>query len=371
MSVAANGEDLNALIEALEGAGSGGIVYATGFAWNAARTQHLARRTGATTRLVELTDATLTPGGIWLGVARSLGSSGTGDPRRRARRGIAEAMGMRRRTLLVVEQAERLSAPTLASLVVTAAEEPGLQLLLFAAEGGALAAPLPDWSVTAQPPIPKPVREKPVPVPPAKPARATAAAPAIASARPRTRPRAPFRVIAPVAFTIGILSGWLWWQLDPVVPELSTPGPSVAEAPSLPRVAAAPPPTEVETAPTALGNEALAAEPARQATSPPAAPVEPVEAPPQPALVVEHILEAPNAIALSAPININAYPWAQIEIDGRALGETPMGELRLPRGGYELRAVFADGSSQSRHIQADGNERFIVFGAVSAPPESR
>jgi hypothetical protein len=72
----------------------------------------------------------------------------------------------------------------------------------------------------------------------------------------------------------------------------------------------------------------------------------------------------PPAIAgnLSAPININAYPWARIEIAGRTIGETPIGELRLPRGSHDVRAIFADGSSRVRRVNADGNERFIMFG---------
>ena len=41
-------------------------------------------------------------------------------------------------------------------------------------------------------------------------------------------------------------------------------------------------------------------------------------------------------------------PWAQIEIDGREFGETPLGEVELPVGEHEVTVRFPDGSEVAR-----------------------
>jgi hypothetical protein len=38
-------------------------------------------------------------------------------------------------------------------------------------------------------------------------------------------------------------------------------------------------------------------------------------------------------------VSLNAVPWAQLEIDGRALGNTPLRELELGVGRHAIRAV--------------------------------
>jgi len=45
------------------------------------------------------------------------------------------------------------------------------------------------------------------------------------------------------------------------------------------------------------------------------------------------------AITVSAPngrININAVPWAEVLIDGKSVGETPIGNLSIPLGEHEI-----------------------------------
>jgi hypothetical protein len=38
----------------------------------------------------------------------------------------------------------------------------------------------------------------------------------------------------------------------------------------------------------------------------------------------------------SGTVNINAVPWAEVWLEGQRLGETPLGNLRVPIGSREL-----------------------------------
>ncbi len=44
-------------------------------------------------------------------------------------------------------------------------------------------------------------------------------------------------------------------------------------------------------------------------------------------------IDPPNGV-----VNLNALPWAEVWIDGRQVGETPLGNVKLPIGEHE--AVF-------------------------------
>jgi serine/threonine-protein kinase len=46
-----------------------------------------------------------------------------------------------------------------------------------------------------------------------------------------------------------------------------------------------------------------------------------------------------TSITLDVPtgtLHINALPWAQVAVDGRAIGETPIANLSLPIGSHEV-----------------------------------
>lgn len=66
------------------------------------------------------------------------------------------------------------------------------------------------------------------------------------------------------------------------------------------------------------------------------------------------------AVALEIPrgtLHVNALPWAEVFIDGRAAGETPLGNLSLPLGSHEI--VF-------RHPELGERRRTVVIG-LKAP----
>jgi hypothetical protein len=52
-------------------------------------------------------------------------------------------------------------------------------------------------------------------------------------------------------------------------------------------------------------------------------------------------------------VNFNADPWAELEVDYRKLGPTPLGNVRLSAGHHRVRATFPDGRVVVRRIRVD------------------
>jgi hypothetical protein len=53
------------------------------------------------------------------------------------------------------------------------------------------------------------------------------------------------------------------------------------------------------------------------------------------------------------PVNLNAWPYAEIVVDGEAIGPTPIANHPLTPGWHSVRAVFPDGRVSERRIQVD------------------
>ena len=51
----------------------------------------------------------------------------------------------------------------------------------------------------------------------------------------------------------------------------------------------------------------------------------------EPGRVVTVRVEPPNGV-----LHVNAMPWAEVLLDGRRLGETPLANLAVPIGAHEL-----------------------------------
>jgi type II secretory pathway predicted ATPase ExeA len=71
-------------------------------------------------------------------------------------------------------------------------------------------------------------------------------------------------------------------------------------------------------------------------------------------------LESPAPV-VSFPVQVNATPWATIEIDGRDFGETPLAGIPLPAGPHSFRARMPDGRVIERVVEVDAENRFVVF----------
>jgi type II secretory pathway predicted ATPase ExeA len=128
--------------------------------------------------------------------------------------------------------------------------------------------------------------------------------------------------------------------------EAPAPEPSPAEPP--PAVAEAAPPPAPEPEPT----------PPPRAAAPAPAP-EPAPAPP-PALAALDV--PPLAPPPPGPrLSIQSTPSAQIELDGKAMGETPLGELRIAPGPHVVRARLPDGRVLQHRFEADEGDFYLVF----------
>ena len=160
-------------------------------------------------------------------------------------------------------------------------------------------------------------------------------APGLAAERP------PRRIGRFVAAGLGVAAGLaLTWGLagsrdgspatpvPPAVEEASLPAPRAAAASTTPRidVAAAP-------LPAALAAPPRAAEP-------------PTALPPAVAPVFVHV---------------NASPWAEIELDGQPVGETPIARLAVLPGRHRLAARMPDGRVLARDVNIRESGTRIIF----------
>jgi type II secretory pathway predicted ATPase ExeA len=181
------------------------------------------------------------------------------------------------------------------------------------------------------------VPEPPLELPPAPgddlESREAAIRPAFEALRAFTAPRAESRVEAAPStrsiFATALLVGGLALALPGLRAQLAPPAPDVAAATApTPRPAPMPEPT------------------------PPAIPA------PAP---------APEATALPQPgtgtisVQVNARPWANIEVDGVDLGPTPLAGIPLLEGPHRFRARMPDGRVVERDVEIGPESRFIVF----------
>jgi hypothetical protein len=60
-------------------------------------------------------------------------------------------------------------------------------------------------------------------------------------------------------------------------------------------------------------------------------------------------------------VQINASPWANVEVDGIDLGATPLANIPLFAGAHSFRVRMPDGRVLERTIEIDAERRFISF----------
>ncbi len=49
-------------------------------------------------------------------------------------------------------------------------------------------------------------------------------------------------------------------------------------------------------------------------------------------------------------LQVNALPWAHVLVDGRPVGDTPLGNLRVPLGRHEIRFTHPELGEQVRQV---------------------
>lgn len=77
-----------------------------------------------------------------------------------------------------------------------------------------------------------------------------------------------------------------------------------------------------------------------------------------PPLVADAPLPAPP---VGPRLSVNAEPWAAIRLDGRAVGETPLGELRVAPGPHVVSARLPDGRVVERRVEVRSGDVYVVF----------
>jgi hypothetical protein len=82
----------------------------------------------------------------------------------------------------------------------------------------------------------------------------------------------------------------------------------------------------------------------------------------EPHIIEPSAVEAPLAEAFGPlAVQINASPWANIEVDGIDLGVTPLANIPLFAGEHSFRARMPDGRVIERTVEIDAERRFISF----------
>jgi len=195
------------------------------------------------------------------------------------------------------------------------------------------------------PPVAAPPPAEPVPAPPpyepevAGPADTGLAAPGAQGAT--APPLAPEPIVAPGAPPAAAEVA--------AAPEAAEPAAPPAPLESAPAPAeSAPAPARSERGAPAAAEVARTEPPADVAAPPPAE----RPAPPPPPL-------APPPVG--PRLSVNAEPWASIEVDGRPVGETPIGEIRVSPGSHRVSARMPDGRVIERSVEARSGDVYLVF----------
>ncbi|HVN38307.1 MAG TPA: AAA family ATPase [Myxococcota bacterium] len=180
----------------------------------------------------------------------------------------------------------------------------------------------------------------------------------------------------PLVVGVAIVSALIGFALASRFERLTGPDAPARPAPSeatrvAPQPAAPLPPPAARPIEEPPSPPPAAPEPETQATANPVAPTPspaatPAPAPttPVPAPQAERPATAPKPAARSTQridVSINATPWAVIEVDGRELGETPLGGIALDRGTHHFVARFPNGRVVERSVEIDASHRALVF----------
>jgi len=285
------------------------------------------------------------------------------------------------RTALAKDRNERYRSPREVAEALRAARAalagPTLVQARPAARGGAatqpLAVPAPDpFSVSVPTPVgtPTPVVAATAPMP--RPARregvhVAAPAPPRAATRRSTAPPARYLVAggAAVAVVGIVVVSMLSWP--------SRPGPSAAPATPAPSVAPttpaavgfpplpAPPPTRAP-----APSPTFEARPApRNAVTPPVtvrARSTPTPAPPRApeAPVAPAKAPTPAVATANGTLRLRVVPWADVSLDGRPLGTTPLKPLPLPPGVHTVRLQHPSYRPLQKRFDVRAGEVFVL-----------
>jgi hypothetical protein len=111
-----------------------------------------------------------------------------------------------------------------------------------------------------------------------------------------------------------------------------------------------------------FGESSEAVEPRGPVAREEVAEIEAMIGPEEPPILDPPAVEPPPAETLgSFAVQINASPWANVEVDGIDLGATPLANIPLFAGEHSFRVKMPDGRMIDRTIEIDAERRFISF----------
>jgi type II secretory pathway predicted ATPase ExeA len=233
-------------------------------------------------------------------------------------------------------------------------------------------------------PVEPPLTAPPEPMPVPTPTR-----PAVAVARePFFRRREKRRNQLALAILVVLLFAG-YWRFAPQ----RAPSVGASDVAAEPPREQAPPPETTELVPAPAPEPALepalepepaadeAPEPtvdvAPDVSSPPAEELPPPEPEPESTAPTEPVAVAPPVEAVAPPpvpppvslapppagarISVDAVPWAEIQLDGRPMGETPLGELPVSPGSHRVSAKLPDGRVLERRVEVRAGDVYVVF----------
>ena len=148
-------------------------------------------------------------------------------------------------------------------------------------------------------------------------------------------------------------------------PASAAPEPTAKGAPAISSPAPAPPAVASLRVPARIAPRSE--QPPAPGPSQPEPPVELVSA----RFPDEHVPATLEATPLGPPppgprLSVNAAPWAEIHLDGKPVGETPLGELAVAPGPHLVTAKLPDGRVIERSVEARVGDLYLVFPALDA-----
>jgi serine/threonine protein kinase len=102
------------------------------------------------------------------------------------------------------------------------------------------------------------------------------------------------------------------------------------------------------------------------------APIEPIEPAIVQAPAPEHVVQLDEVeIEIERPmgtLSVNTRPWSEVLVDGRSIGMTPIGNVRVAAGRHELTFVDGEGARTTRRIEVPADGEAQIFEDLRATP---
>ena len=66
--------------------------------------------------------------------------------------------------------------------------------------------------------------------------------------------------------------------------------------------------------------------------------------------------------------SINTSPWSEVFVDGRSIGQTPLGDVSVTAGPHQLRLVDGQGRELRRNVRVEAESTTRIFERFAIEP---